>query len=229
MAWAVSASEDRGKIQTGLSLANTPFAPPGRRTRSRSAWCSTIGAQRASTEATKRTADLSGYKQIWQHLRTRRSTDTYQATGTRLGSQQRILPHHQALTTAPCSHEQWVCETPVPQRARRARARQGGRHPAHLLGRRGALGDANNCGQCLHTSESKQGPQRSAKTGLQQGDATPSNKNQDPALKSYVAESKRLAKVGNTLQTYIFNRVDSPQSSYEDFPLATGLMFDTDK
>jgi hypothetical protein len=43
------------------------------------------------------------------------------------------------------------------------------------------------------------------------------------------AESKRLAKVGNTLHTYIFNRVKLPQSSYEDFPLATGLMFDTDK
>jgi hypothetical protein len=44
-----------------------------------------------------------------------------------------------------------------------------------------------------------------------------------------LAESERLAKVGNTMQTYIFNRVELLQSSYEDFPLATGLMFDTYK
>jgi hypothetical protein len=43
------------------------------------------------------------------------------------------------------------------------------------------------------------------------------------------AETERLAKVCNTLQTHIFNWVQLPQSSYEDFPLANGLIFGKDK
>jgi hypothetical protein len=104
----------------------------------------------------------------------------------RLGSQQWILPHHQALATAPCSHERWVCETPVPQRVQRALARRGGRQPARLLGLQVAVGNADNRGECLHTSESTHGPQRGAKTGLHHGYATQSSKNQDPAQKSHV-------------------------------------------
>jgi hypothetical protein len=43
------------------------------------------------------------------------------------------------------------------------------------------------------------------------------------------AETERLAKVCNKLQTNILYRVELPQSSCGDFPLATRLMFDTDK
>jgi hypothetical protein len=43
------------------------------------------------------------------------------------------------------------------------------------------------------------------------------------------AETERLAKVCNKLQTDILDRVELPQSSFWDFPLATGLMFNTDK
>jgi hypothetical protein len=44
----------------GFKPCQSPFAPPGRRTRSRSAGCSTIGARGASTEGTKRTANVNG-------------------------------------------------------------------------------------------------------------------------------------------------------------------------
>jgi hypothetical protein len=39
------------------------------------------------------------------------------------------------------------------------------------------------------------------------------------------AETERLAKVCNKLQTNILDRVKLPQSSCGDFPLATGLLF----
>jgi hypothetical protein len=44
-----------------------------------------------------------------------------------------------------------------------------------------------------------------------------------------LAETERLAKVCNKLQTNILHRVKVPQSSCWDFPLATGLLFGMDK
>jgi hypothetical protein len=76
------------------------------------------------------------------------------------------------------------------QEGRKLVDRRGSRQPALSLGRRGAAGDADNCGKCLHTSKSTHGPQRSAKTGLHHGDATPSSKNQDPAQKSHVGRDR---------------------------------------
>jgi hypothetical protein len=90
-------------------------------------------------------------------------------------------------------------------------------------------GRTDNRGECLHTSKRTRGPQRSAKTGLHHGDATPSSKNQDPAQRVKSAETERPAKVCKKLQTNILNRVESPQSSCGDFPLATGLLFGMDK
>jgi hypothetical protein len=115
-----------------------PFAPPGGHTHSRSAWCSTIGAQGASAEATKRMADVSGYTK-----------------GSSLSGKQ---------TTS--------------MFAGSARSR----------------GRTDNRGECLHTSKRTRGPQRSAKTGLHQGDATPSSKNQDPAQKSQVGGDRETGK-----------------------------------
>jgi hypothetical protein len=44
-----------------------------------------------------------------------------------------------------------------------------------------------------------------------------------------LAETERLAKVCNKLQTNILDRVELQQSSGKDFPLATGPVFGTDK
>jgi hypothetical protein len=91
------------------------------------------------------------------------------------------------------------------------------------------VSNADNCGECLHTSKITQGPQRGAKKGLHGGEATPSNRIRSLHKRETSAEAERLAKVCNKLQTKILRRIKLQQSSSKGFPLETGLIFGTDE
>jgi hypothetical protein len=213
-----------------LGLAIALFVAPREHTHLRSAWYSTIDARDASTGATKEMADVNRWEQIWKYLRTRPTTGTSCATGTRIGGASNGF--YPIVRLAQLKHI----------------AINGGYDRLLSLNKRDGrkpIGDTDNQHNCWVGAEPwatqvivenafTQTEVQEAHSAAQIKHHMARTQQRAPRIKTLQrkemsAETERLAKVCNNLQDDISHRLEVQQSCSKGFPLATGLVFGTNK